>query len=562
MQDAVAPQQVRTSATPVVADHRVYAFFTHRQPRGAQVGVRIGDLPCGASPAAEEADSEKKLEEPARVWLPERIFPALRGRYSKEAIWEEVTAPRSDSLFPHIQSIVTGQNPDFLRRYKLTNRALDLLAKADLYDKDTPREERRSHELILHLPKPAAARLSKAGLETKAVTNSGNAHDLRLRIERAELFHFRTGVVVTMATLEVQGLDKGGQIAAAELQEAVYAIARFPCLHWRVARGPDSGAIVNIEPFSLADVIRSLAQGGEAQTRKSRRTFTHTFLRFDDPLEEEVHRGLGTRLARHYTDDYAIADNMADLVRVQDFATVSHWLSREGACSIVRPGELSSMPDFLKDFRQATLEENYLPIAILNLHELAEALDISNASACWPSAAALEKSTLTQLAVVRDRALCLRLAYRFRQVSTVTMHNSINAGFRRVLGLDAIERELTSDVGEINEYLQAAHHHSLEHLFRWPTSLAAAALATLLIFGFFTQVEKAITYDPAKASKLDDKLFEFFTLFGIHGYWWIALAAGLIVFGGVLWMNLVIGGAHGSHLKHEAEAKVRLKSNE
>jgi len=528
-----------SSGQQVTAEHRIYALFTHRQPYDEEIAVRFGDLPCAPSTTG-EGKKDSSAERAVCAWIPDDTVAAVAGRYKDETLWQPSHRPTSDDLFAHIQTIVNGQDTQFLRRQCLTDRGLMLLNKANLYEKDKPREERRDHEVVLLLTPRASERLAARGVSLATLDKTKPKHTLALNFHRVEVFHFRTGIAITLAAIELKAIDSGDSVSVWEIQEAVATLSRFPTLRWRIARGPGAGELLAGEHFTLGDLIRSLVQGRKAKIRPSRRTFTQSFLRFERSLDRESERAIGGRLSRHYTDDYEITTDLAGLVTVQDFGTISHWIAREGAATLVHPGAQAHPPAFLLGFRTATLEENYLPIAVLNLHELAESLDITRASACWPAEVGKQEAMLTQLEAVRDRALSLRLAYRFRQVSTITMHNSLNAGFREAFGLDKLEEELTADVVEINGYLRSNIEHRKERRLRWASRLAAASLTALMSLSFFSAVEKM-------------------TKEGVTSIEWVNLALAVLVFIGAFWITWIRGGAHGHHLKEEASAKVILK---
>jgi hypothetical protein len=217
------------------------------------------------------------------------------------------------------------------------------------------------------------------------------------------------------------------------------------------------------ETFTLGTILRNLAGGASAYEKSIDRIFAYSFARFGEHVSPQDADRFGLHLARHYTTDYAVSSSPGGLAYVRDFKTVGHVMAMEGAATIVAPDEEGTvLPDFLRDFATATLQKHYVPIALLACHEHMFLVDKTTESNFWPDIRdnqgqpTVAINDVRRLQALREASLEFRLAFRFSQVSVITMHNEVNLGFRTALGLDRMLIELSADVAEASTVTDAS----------------------------------------------------------------------------------------------------------
>nr|MDQ2696016.1 hypothetical protein [Pseudomonadota bacterium] len=340
LSDAVAPQDL-----PAVAEHACYVFFAVRAPQAAfptQMDLTLAQLA--------KADA----------WLPADARDTITGERGGKPVWEPAPFPVGTDLHPHVRRLLGGDAndapPGHACAFRLTEPARRLLEGRLLsYPKETARDERQ--------PKPLEMRLGNRACQ-RIGTRLGGLPDcqLRLAINTVRLVFFRTGHGLLVAEAAFHRSDKQ-PLHPCWIVEGVSSLGRMNTLGWRQGAGQSKG-------FSLADIVQSF-MGGEGESRAERRTYTATYLKFEQAPETKAARRLAVQLARHYSDDYRVVAEPQGVGIVADFDNVLHAFALEGCATLVDLTPPDGLPpsEFLTHFKTGTYEPHYLPIVVLAYHE-------------------------------------------------------------------------------------------------------------------------------------------------------------------------------------------------
>lgn len=409
--------------------------------------------------------------------LPKDQVVALSTRYQDQQIWEPALqdgrpvqqTPISTDLHPAVRSLLSGERPELLKRWRLHAQAAQFVASADLYAKDVDRDIRTKKVLCLRLGARATSRLGRS---------SDDAAMFRLDIRSLEIVAFATGTSFLIARVRIK---RPGQddMSAAELTEAVHAVSRFNTCCWRAAE--DLKAIEGPD-FSLGKMLHSLVQPEVSDRVLTNRVTSYVFARTTSSMESSSHDAFCFYLARRYTSDYAMDLENVSLRHIRDFENVRHAVSEDGMASVIRPTDEDHLSISLENWRSSVMQTCYSPIVLLALHEN-WFLNLKRADAVTAQAG---EDAITVLQGIVDSALLFRLWYRFSSVSDISMHNAISRALRDVLALDRKLDEMQDDVEamkdclvsaerEQNEFLEAVRHRRFYAI----GVFSAAALAGL-----------------------------------------------------------------------------------
>jgi hypothetical protein len=157
-----------------------------------------------------------------------------------------------------------------------------------------------------------------------------------------------------------------------------------------------------------------------------------------------------------------------------------------------------------------------------------------------------------------------RLRYRFSELSFITMHNALNHAFRKVLNLDRMMEDLSSDVASVESYIRevrdAEHRQREEEKHRryyWATLIGGAALAGLTAYTISREIGELVLgllYEATRHEALPEG--------GKMVAAAIAVVLGLCVSGVTYWLGRRRGPAphdedHAGHLaKHSMSDQV------
>ncbi len=409
--------------------------------------------------------------------IPDDQKAALTGRYKETAIWKrELSTGVGQDFHNHIREVVGGKREDLATRWTLDDTAKRFLESAALYERETDRMSRVNKRMILSFNDVAQKRLAAYSTVSSGVAVT--CKDIKLTL-------FKTGHGFAATTLELSHLDRG-KMSAVELLEAQITIGRFGLIRWADVRnaGSPDGA-----PFRLVELIQRLALGDKG-TASPERVTTYTYAQFAEPLPTPARDLFALHLARHYSSDYQIAAEIEGVAFVKDFDTVRHAVALEGAATVIgTTPEAAQSPVFLQNFKTGTFHRHYVPIALLARHEHAFLVLRTSAAVLTQEEMKDGPLTVRRLQELREACLLFRLCYRFSELSSVTMHNSLNRAFRQVLHLDRMTEELDTDVETFEAHLRKLRlseerrkEDRIHRRYYWVTVIGAGALAGLTMF--------------------------------------------------------------------------------
>lgn len=509
-----------------IQSHRIVALNTFPLNFSAPIGER----PASSLVAEWERDSEFQSQDYdrhapklANIGVPESLRSALANSKGEMRLFEMKELPERRDHYPPVSSLMTGRLLDRCKVYQITPSARDLFNGEKLPKSTNANgvETQCCFQLGLALRSAAIERLSRvdglsrlqAFVQTDAGGKANEKLILPLKIHDLILYHFATNRVVCSFQLELD-LEEG-TIASALLTEAVDHCGRFADLAWVkeekfLEPGNFQTRYETIMPngFTVGALISSLVTGSKGVSEYTSRTFTHTYAQIAPASPEATNVGykaLGAVLARQYNSDYAFSDQAKGVEFVTDFDNVVHVVAREGAATIVDPLTNGVVVPALKNFI-GSFTQSYLPLSVLNLHQLARSLEISAKSHLdveitdtLPSSSAdaerQTKEIVTRWSQLQRDMSSLVTRYRFRQVSSISMHNRFHDAMRRVLSLDVLESQLSGDLQEISSEVQAAlaieaeaRRARFEKAYYfvpyWITGFAAALVVIQLATGF------------------------------------------------------------------------------
>ena len=364
---------------------------------------------------------------------------------------------------------------------------------------------------------------------------------------------FKTGHGFAATTIELSRLDRG-EISALELLEAQIMIGRFGTITW--ADVGNAGSLDGAT-FRLVELVQLLALGDRGAAAPERVT-TYTYAQFAELVPTPARDLFALHLARHYSSDYQTAAEIEGVAFVRDFETVRHAVALEGAATVLGPtSEAAHPPVFLQNFKTGTFRRHYVPIALLARHEHAFLVQRTSAAILTQKEMQDGPQTVRRLQELRESCLIFRLCYRFSELSSVTMHNSLNRAFRQILHLDRLTEELDTDVetfeAHLRELRQSEERRNEDQKHRryyWVTVIGAGALAGLTMFSI-TKEALGIFFPEAPPNTVEQVL----NIFGRDlRQSLIPKVAGLVL--GILtaiigWVIAYLRGPRAGHADHK-----------
>jgi hypothetical protein len=402
-----------------------------------QVLYRIDGLNASSGPATTLAELA------AGPGIAEDQIAALEGRYGEAKVWKRAASNDAGQDFHrHIREMVGGHREGLATRWTLDDAARTFVESASLYEQETDPVLRIGKRLVLLLNDSSRERLRNHCIECDG---------LRVRIRAITLTLFQTGHGFAVTVIELER-DDGARLSALELLEAQILLTRFGKIAWADAR---TGDLVAGAPFLLGDLVHRLATGMDVPSHAAQRVTTCTYAQFAEPAPTAERDLFGLHLARHYSTDYVISPDIGGVVFVADFETVRHVVALEGAATIVGaasdPSELAS---FVRNFKTVAFRRHYVPIALLARHEHAFLVARTSASVLPDNEKEGSDQVVQRLERLRGDSHFFRLRYRFSELSFITMHNALNHAFRKVLNLDRMMEELSSDVASVEAFIR------------------------------------------------------------------------------------------------------------
>ncbi|GAB5510423.1 MAG: hypothetical protein Rhims3KO_18240 [Hyphomicrobiales bacterium] len=510
-----------------LTDHRIYAFSVFTRDFDCPLDrLTLRDLVVDSEAPSDQKipsqDYERTRGRPVPCWIPEALKPAASDHYpAKPLLQLRKNAKGTDLSYP-VQQLIS--NPDTedasnairCKVYGWTEQTKKILTRGALYGppaegvtKEQAALARPYHALALPLTPSTLERLKRANsalLEQLPRYQEGSANNIKhttclpIRIVDLHIYHFETGKVVCQLAIE---LDVPPEVVLDSeiLVETVDACGRLAKLRWLQvpATLPSkaswqeryaSANLLSSEEFSIGSLLARVSLGGRGFWQLSLRTFTLSYAQVahQEPAPSflELER-LGALLARQINSDYALRSG-AGTETVADFDNVVHIMGREGAASIVYPETSKNPVVFLDDYRAKTLEQNYVPLVVLNLHQLHQMHTLQSRAVDAQGIIEVRKAPDERFETIHDewqhlqedRAL-LHARFRFLEPSRISMHNRYNAVLRETLGLVSLESQLKSDLDEMAERVKAAivnvrsrQRQQFEQSFKFVPALIAA----------------------------------------------------------------------------------------
>lgn len=460
-------------------------------------------------------------------WLPPSEREALRADGRETRIWEPAPMNVGSDLYPHVRRMLgdaatsKGRNALCFRLADLPRRLLQgssLAARNEPEDGANDQHARR--KLVLMLGPSARSRIG-------ARLGCTFADALELHIEYMQLIIYRTGFGSVVTRLSFRMLD-GSPLPPYCLVEGVMSLARFNKLEWR---HPTTGASPQTAPtpgdasFTFSEMVSSL-HASEDIGSTGRRLFTATYAQFSQAPDPITRLHFALQLARHYSDDYRIADSIGGTRVVADFENVTHLVSMEGCATIVDlvPTPGLTVPEFVVNFKTVTFERTYLPIMVLAFHEFLALLHFSNDTKFWfgsgrdrfhewtaryarpqheeqPATvpAVDREAAFGTLARLRDDILRFRLCYCFSHVSQSTAHNAVYEALRDVWSCGRMLAELGQDTAEITALLDERIREENALRVRFFSTIGAVGLAYVSAQAFVEHTPRLIPWDTIAA---------------------------------------------------------------
>ena len=455
-------------------------------------GPSFGDLADAQASARLDAQADQGGD--AERWLPEDALASIAGAHRDKPLWQPGSLEPGSDLYPYVRRLLgegaaaAATTEVFAQVLRLTDNARDLLHGKAPFRPAGAVAATGPRRLRLLLGGTAARRRI-----ARRVPSFGD-DALLLSVTALLQVRFCTGHGLLLARLELARAD-GAALDPYLLVEGLYRLARFNRVTWADVTGtPVAAAPV----FSLGALLRGLA-GDHGADQRAERVFTASLVQFDASPTPAALERLLVQLARHYTDDYRLADTPACALAVSHFDNVWHRFALEGCATAVDLGGYAvddaadGPPASLAQFESQTFRRHYLPIMLLAYHEFRFLLHATDAASIWPEpdaeTDARRAERIARLERVRLGVTRFMLGFRFTRVSRIGMHNDVNAALRAALGLDPMLAELDRDSAQIDAYLkhaaaqrEEARDARRERRWRWASALGVFGIAWLTTF--------------------------------------------------------------------------------
>lgn len=449
------PDLPSSTSLPLLSAHRCFLFYPLRPCQYP---------PPQSSSLGQLADAQRQLARGSSTpWLSSALLSSITPERRQRPVWIPKPLPVGSDLHPHIQRLLGGKPYDKLpgdEQHAITYRRSDethkLLNGTPLGNPPqtaprTPQQPPQANPLTLTLSKAAQRRIARHLPEFAQP-------DLQVNIEDLQQTIFRTGHGLLIAEISFGVPDQ--PLHPSVLLEGLCALCRFNKLKHQtgehnnaVSDTPSPPADQQQTGVPLGQIIRSLSCV-DSETHPATRVYSASYLQFEQsPPDAELDQLL-TRIARHYTDDYQLPAANSHTVSVAHFDNVRHRFALEGCATAIDLGSYPAeqRPNALQDYFTTTYRQHYLPIILLSYHEFCFLLHLTNDASFWPQPDD-EPAAIAHMQAIREPVTAFTLCFRFSFVSRIGMHNDVNQGLRRVLGLDTMLEELHQDSARIDRFL-------------------------------------------------------------------------------------------------------------
>ena len=516
---------------PPLSDHGCSLFLPIRIPPRttlAEAELTLQGRLTAATPRVRSDQSDAGPPRDGLPWLRASERAALLAEGRETRIWEPAPMNVGPDLYPHVRRMLgdaaTSKDTNALC-FRLADLPRRLLQGKSLVGRsETEHGANDKHarcKLVLLLSASARSRIG-------ARLRCASADALELHIEHMQLVVYRTGFGIVVAQFSLRTLD-GSPLPPYCLVEGVTSLARFNKLEWRHVVS-DAPALTTRSSgdasFTFSKIVSSL-HASEDIGGTGRRLFSATYAQFGHAPDPVARRHFALQLARHYSDDYRIADSVGGTRTVADFENVTHVVSMEGCATIpdLAPPPGLTVPDFVINFKSGTFERTYLPIMVLAFHEFMALLHFCNDAKFWfgsgsdrfhewaaqcaaPQGGTKKSSTTAAvdreaafgiLARLRDDILRFRLCYCFSHVSYSTAHNAVYEALREAWGCARMLAELGQDTAEITALLDERIREENARRVRFFGILGAAGLAYVSADALTLHTPRLIAWDSVAA---------------------------------------------------------------
>ncbi|WP_417794011.1 hypothetical protein [Terasakiella pusilla] len=522
------------------SEHSVDCFFSFPYDFNEGLAVTLGDL---VNPTNNEIDGSH--------WIPVSLHECIQLDYGHKKIFEEKTSSLSPDLYWPVQDLLAGRKPDRCKVYGLSKDAANLFrVKEKCFLKRLDGAEKTPFSLVMRTQtKSVLKRVNEITDIHDDFFVNDSLNDRKVFVYPINLsdiivYSFSTQNIVVKVRLNLR-LSGQVEIDSDLLTEFVSEAGRLGSLSW-VAGLPNISPTEREKLTNLQDqvlqteisepleqVVYSLITGKRRKCKTTKRSYTYCYARVADnqaDIPQKEMMKFATLTSRQFTSDYEINHQLDAEANVSYFTNLVHFLKREGGVTAVNPHTNGKAVEFLATFSSGPLEKSYLPLVVLNIHQLACSLDLlekANKEVCEIIRGEDQtefKSLIDAYAKIKDELTLLKGLFRFKQVSQISMHNDFNLAIRDSFKLDDIENQLDEMLDDVTSRSERAlnnHELAQQRLFsqkyNWISILATAAIAGVL---FMEYVNTGVNLLSDGASLTDGIIIIICVVVVLCGYLW------------------------------------------
>ena len=289
------------------------------------------------------------------------------------------------------------------------------------------------HFLSLHFSNAAKERLKD--LSDKQIL-------AELLLEQVLCHQFNTGFSVVTVELTVAC---AGELSHRLLNEVVYALARFNQLIYRDRRTEESQQ----SKFSMGQLVRTLL--GSDASLAYQRVYSHVYVQFKgETICDDTIKYL-SKLARHYNDEYQLNDTLSGVKLIQDYTNIAHAVCSEGSASCVALSNTSDAPNFLCNYKTASIAPVHIPIHLFVFHA-----EQAMQRFYFPHSVALGKANeeiLEQLEEFQVYLLDFEFNFFHTSISHISSHNHIFKSLLEVKNLQSLHSQLKNNTHLLSQII-------------------------------------------------------------------------------------------------------------
>ena len=438
----------------------------------------------------------------------------LTGRQDT-VIWEQHTYNLGRDLIKPIHMLFHNKHNRQIQSWQLRAPLLQQL-----------NHDRGANTLQLFFRQSAIQRLGQAGQ-----TQANKPATVQLVLKKILYHQFQTGSGVASVSLEIK-MDHYTDHQAL-LLETLHSLARFnqiklPGCKQKISLGELIRQLLQARTANssrlkrIASVLNSLFQGKATPARtlaKSyRRVYTHCYLqiRQDQQDELENYKKLLKKISLHHVNDYHTSEDGHSLEIIQEFDNILHGIAQEGAASLLllKPDS----PEFLRDYKNKTLQPAYIPIHLLCFHTEHALHQLAAHMPAW-------SQQQKQLEHDQHSLLLFQLHYFHPVVSRISTHNLVYDAINKIKKLDKQHHSLDQKSQIISRLISARRQYNYCKI----AAFGVAAASYLTSFSIIKEsMEAAQEWHSLKTSlpQLAETLHHYTGTISLTG----SLLAGIIIY--------------------------------